>query len=136
MMVAWTPGLLVLALMLLRHRVGQDSADSHTLNVGSRPLADHRSAAHTWVAGGRLTHNHRSKAPMNQHWIETLSYSVENFSERGDLLEVLARLHDLDAARAAYEACRSKYPKRLLFLCQGGRTLRRSDREISEVRTL
>jgi len=71
----------------------------------------------------------------NVHWIEDLRYSVENFSERGDLLEVLARLRDLDAAHAAYEACRAKYPKRLLFLCQGGRTLRRSDSD-AEVRTL
>jgi len=56
---------------------------------------------------------------MTDYWIEELGYSVENFSESGNLLEVLARLHDLDAARAAYEACRAKYPKRLLFLCQG-----------------
>jgi len=42
----------------------------------------------------------------------------------------------LDAARAAYEACWAKYPKRLLFLCQGGRTLRWSDRDEPEVRTL
>jgi hypothetical protein len=73
---------------------------------------------------------------MTHHWIEDLGFSVENFSESGDLLEVLARLHDLDAARAAYQACRAKYPMRLLYLCQGGRTLRRSDRDDSEVRTL
>jgi hypothetical protein len=73
---------------------------------------------------------------MNQHWIEDLGFRVENFTESGNLLEVLARLHDLDAARAAYEACRAKYPRRLLFLRQGGRTLRRSDRDDSEVRTL
>ena len=72
----------------------------------------------------------------NVNWIEDLKYSVENFSESGNLLEVLARLHDLDAARAAYEACRAKYPKRLLYLSQGGRILRRSDRDLSEVRTL
>jgi len=72
---------------------------------------------------------------MNQHWIEQLTFSVEVFDEGGNLLEVLARVHDLDAAHAAYEACRAKYPKRLLFLCQGGRTLRRSDRE-AEVRQL
>jgi hypothetical protein len=51
------------------------------------------------------------------------------FDERGNLKEVLARLHDLDAARAAYKACRIKYPQKLLYLCQGGRTLRRSDRD-------
>jgi len=73
---------------------------------------------------------------MTLYWIEELGFSVENFSESGNLLEVLARLHDLDAARAACEACRAKYPKRLLFFCQGGRTLRRSDRDVSEVRTL
>jgi hypothetical protein len=66
---------------------------------------------------------------MSQHWIEDLWFSVENFSESGNLLEVLARLHDLDAARAAYDACRTKYPKRLLYLSQGGRILRRSDRD-------
>ena len=36
-------------------------------------------------------------------------------------------LHHLDAARAAYEACRTKYPKKLLYLSQGGRILERSD---------
>jgi hypothetical protein len=66
---------------------------------------------------------------QTEHWIEELRFSVEEFSERGDLLEVLARLHDLDAARAAYTACRAKYPTKLLYLCQGGRTLQRSDRE-------
>jgi hypothetical protein len=50
--------------------------------------------------------------------------------------EILSRLHDLDAARAAYEVCRTKYPKKLLYLSQGGRILRRSDRDDSEVRTL
>ena len=74
---------------------------------------------------------------MNQHWIEDLRFSVENFdSVSGNLLEILARLHDLDAARAAYEACQTKYPKKLLYLSQGGRILRRSDRDEPEVRTL
>jgi hypothetical protein len=71
-----------------------------------------------------------------EHWIEELRFSVEHFDEGGNLKEVLARLHDLDAARAAYDACRTKYPKKLLYLSQGGRILRRSDRDDSEVRTL
>ena len=58
------------------------------------------------------------------------------FDERGNLQEVLARLHDLDAARAAYTACRKKYPAKRLYLCQGGRTLRRSDRDDDEMPTL
>ena len=58
------------------------------------------------------------------------------FDDGGNLLEVLARLHDLDAARAAHTACREKYATKLLYLCQGGRILRRSDRDDSEVRAL
>jgi hypothetical protein len=71
---------------------------------------------------------------MTQYWIEQLQFSVEVFDEGGNLKEV--RLHDLDAARAAYKACRIKYPKKLLYLSQGGRILRRSDRDDSEARTL
>lgn len=37
---------------------------------------------------------------MTQHWFEDLKFSVEVFDEGGNLKEVLARLHDLDAARA------------------------------------
>jgi hypothetical protein len=58
---------------------------------------------------------------------ENLTFAIEVFDEGGNLLEVLARLHDLDAARAAYSACRKKYPAKILYLCQGGRILRRSD---------
>jgi len=47
----------------------------------------------------------------------------------------LPRLHDLDAARAAYEVWRAKYPKKLLYLSQGGRIVRRSDRDDANVRT-
>ena len=66
---------------------------------------------------------------MNQHWLEDLGYTVESFnSETGDRVEMLARLHDLDAARATYDACRVKYPKKLLYLSRGGRIRRRSDR--------
>jgi hypothetical protein len=65
---------------------------------------------------------------MTQHGFEDLKFSVEVFDEGGNLKEVLARLHDLYPARAAYEACRAKYPKKLLYLSQGGRILRRSDR--------
>ena len=67
---------------------------------------------------------------MSQYWIEQLTFSVEHFDEpSGNLVEVLGRLHDLDAARAAYAACRQKYPTKLIYLCQGGRILRRSDRD-------
>jgi hypothetical protein len=66
---------------------------------------------------------------MTQHWFEDLKFSVETFDEGGNLLEVLARLHDLDAARAAYMACQIKYPAKQIMFCQGGRILRRSDRK-------
>jgi hypothetical protein len=73
---------------------------------------------------------------MTYGYIENLNFAVEVFDEGGNLLEILARLHDLDSARAAYDACRTKYPNKLLYLSQGGRILRRSDRDDSEVRTL
>ena len=57
---------------------------------------------------------------MTHHYFEDLKFAVEVFEEGGNLVEVLARPHDLDAARAPYEACRNKYPKRLLYLSQGG----------------
>jgi hypothetical protein len=57
---------------------------------------------------------------MTQYWIEQLTFAVEVFDEGGNLQEVLARLHDLDGARAAYTACRQKYPAKLIYLCQGG----------------
>ena len=41
---------------------------------------------------------------MTQHWFEDLKFAVEVFDHGGNLLEVLARLHDLDAGRAAYMA--------------------------------
>ena len=66
---------------------------------------------------------------MTYGYIENLNCAVEVFDEGGNLKEVLARLHDLDAARAAYTACRAKYPAKIIYLCQGGRTLRRSDRD-------
>ena len=64
---------------------------------------------------------------QGQYWIEDLRYSIEVFSETGNLVEVLARLRDLAAARASFDVCRRKYPKKLILLCQGGRVLRRSD---------
>jgi len=69
-------------------------------------------------------------------WIEDLRYSIEVFAESGSRVEVLGRLRDLPAARAAFEACQVKYPKRLILLCHGGRVLRRSDHDNSAVPTL
>jgi hypothetical protein len=63
-------------------------------------------------------------------YIEDLKFAVEVFDEGGNLKEILARLYDLDAARAAYDVCRAKYPAKIIYLCQGGRTLRRSDRDL------
>jgi hypothetical protein len=67
---------------------------------------------------------------MTHYWIEQLHFAVEVFDEGGNLLEVPARLHDLDAARAAYAACQAKYPRKLIMLCQDGRILCRSDRAL------
>ena len=56
---------------------------------------------------------------MSYGYIEDLKFAVEVFDEGGNFKEVLARLHDLDAARAAYTACRAKYPAKFIYLCQG-----------------
>ena len=54
-------------------------------------------------------HYNSKRRPMKtEHWIEDLGYYVAHFDERGNLLEVLGRLHDPHAARAAYKACRVK----------------------------
>jgi hypothetical protein len=66
---------------------------------------------------------------MTYGFVEDLKFAIEVFDVGGNLTEVLARLHDLDAARAAYDACRTKYPMKMLYLSQGGRILRRSDRD-------
>jgi hypothetical protein len=66
---------------------------------------------------------------MTDGCIEELKFAIEAFDNGGDRLEVLARRHELDAARAAYDACRAQYLKRLLYLSQAGRILRRSNAE-------
>jgi hypothetical protein len=52
---------------------------------------------------------------MTYGYIEDLKFAVEVFDEGGNLREVLARLHDLDAARATYDACRTKYPSCCIY---------------------
>ena len=51
---------------------------------------------------------------LHDHWIEQLNFTVDVFDDRGNLLEMLARLHDLDAPSAAYEAGRLKYRRKVL----------------------
>jgi len=60
------------------------------------------------------------------HWVEDLRYSVEVFSEAGSLEQVLARLHDLEAARAAYAIALPKHPGKVVMLCWKAQILRRS----------
>jgi hypothetical protein len=100
----------------------------------SRLVIDGKSRSNAY---GRRAPTHTSGAPMKtEYWIEQLGFSVEHFDERGNLKEVLGRLHNLDAARAAYVACRAQYPAKIIYLCQGGRTLRRSDRDDDEMPAL
>jgi len=61
------------------------------------------------------------------HWVEDLRYSVEVFSEAGSLEQVLARLHDLEAARAAYAIALPKHPGKVVMQCWKAQILRRSD---------
>ena len=63
-----------------------------------------------------------------EYWIKDLKFSVEHFDERGDLKEVLGRLHDLDAARdlpSLPDQISEKNPVPM----PGRAILRRSDRD-------
>ena len=62
-------------------------------------------------------------------WIENLRFSVELCRNETNLEEVVARMSDLTMARAAYDLAVVQWPLKLVKLCQGGRILRRSDRQ-------
>jgi len=68
----------------------------------SRLVIDGKSRSNTC---GRRAPTQTSGAPMTYGYIG-FEVSRRVFDEGGNLLEVLGRLHDLDAARAAYAACR------------------------------
>jgi hypothetical protein len=61
---------------------------------------------------------------------EDLRYTIDVYDARDNFIECLGRLHDLDAAIAAFNACRAKYPDRRIFLRQRGRVIRRYDEPI------
>ena len=65
---------------------------------------------------------------MPPNFPKDLKFAIETFDQGGNMLEVLGRLHNRDAARAADAECVKKYPKKPIMLCQGGRILWRSDR--------
>jgi len=57
------------------------------------------------LAGSLLSNSAHWTRVMTHHWTEDLKFVIGVFDRSGHLLEVLARLHDLDAATAAYAAC-------------------------------
>ena len=59
--------------------------------------------------------------------VEHLRYTIDEYDARGNLIEVLGRLYDLDAPLAAFRACVAKYPAKLIFLRHGAQVIRRSD---------
>ena len=64
-------------------------------------------------------------------WIEQLTYSVEVFDRpHGSLVEVLARVNDLDMARAVYEVACRNHPEKFIVLALKAQILRRSDEEV------
>ena len=58
---------------------------------------------------------------------ENLKYTIDVYDERDNAIECLGRLHDLDAAIAAFEACVAKYPGRRIFVPDRARVIRRYD---------
>jgi hypothetical protein len=64
-------------------------------------------------------------------WTEQLRYSVEVFDQpHGSLVEVLARVSDLDMARAVYAVACQKHPEKFIVLRLKAQILRRSDEEV------
>jgi hypothetical protein len=68
---------------------------------------------------------HKPRGP-----IDNLRYTIETWSTGGnELLEILGRNALMTPATAAYRAYVQHYPERLIMVRDGGRTLRRSDRD-------
>jgi hypothetical protein len=61
---------------------------------------------------------------------EDLPYSIEVFNAAGGFVELLGRLADLDAARAAFNTSVTKHPHKRIMLRNGDRVIIRSDRPI------
>jgi hypothetical protein len=59
--------------------------------------------------------------------VEDLKFAVEVFDDRGKVLEVLARLHDLERGARGLQG--AQYQAGWPILCKGRPILRRSDRE-------
>jgi hypothetical protein len=58
---------------------------------------------------------------------EDLRYTIDVYDDRDNWIECLGRLHDLDAAIAAFNACCAKYRDKRIFLRERGRVIRRYD---------
>ena len=65
---------------------------------------------------------HEPAAPTRRV-IEHLRYSIDVFDAGDNLVEVLGRLADLDAARAAFAACCEKYPDKRVFIRERARVI-------------
>jgi hypothetical protein len=63
----------------------------------------------------------------NRSWTENLRYSLDVFSPTGSLVEVLGRLSDLTVAQTAFLSAVVRFPEKRIFLCDGGRVIKRSD---------
>jgi hypothetical protein len=56
-----------------------------------------------------------------------MRYSLDVYEARGNWVEKLGELNDLDPARAAFAALCAKYPAKRIFLRHGAHVLGRSD---------
>jgi hypothetical protein len=61
--------------------------------------------------------------------VEHLRYTLDVYDERDNLVEVLGRVADLAVAHAAFEAVVAKYPTKRIFIREGCRVIRSSDRD-------
>jgi hypothetical protein len=56
-----------------------------------------------------------------------MRYSLDVYDDRGNWVEQLGQLEDLDPARAAFVSLCAKYPAKRIFLRQAAQVLGRSD---------
>jgi len=63
-------------------------------------------------------------ANPNHHWIEEPDFSVAEWDARGNIVEVLGRIHLYEMAVAAFDATTKMRPTSIIRLSRGARLLR------------
>jgi hypothetical protein len=119
------------------HWVSLDNAFNDGLAIGSLGAGDSVGLYFSDLDCLVLQELYAKRATHCKHLKQSLTPTVATSRSLLRMLPISTeRLHNLDAARAAYGACRTNYPTKLLYLSQDGLILLRSGRVEAEVRPL